>query len=201
MNSKINSCNSKQCKPIKKIYNFKAEKLIRQASDNFIYYRDYKKALKQINQSLKTEQENVKALILKGNILFCIDKDTEALECFNKAINIDPSSVEAYGSKAGTLDILGNQKEALLYCEKALENITLKDKYLLPALFDQQIAILIRMKRYEEAKLVLIRSVKSLSKDEGSYLISCYNDLIDSFCKDRKKKLEMVRKISLRLVN
>src|SRR5690554_6861480 len=99
LNNKIN----------KKIYNLKVEKLVREASDHFVYYKDYETALEQINEALSIEPEHIKALILKGDILFCIDKDKEALEYFDKAINANPYSAEAYGSKAGTLDVLGHQ--------------------------------------------------------------------------------------------
>lgn len=184
----------------KKIYNLKAEKLVREANDNFIYHRDYEVALEQINEVLRIEPDHIKALILKGDILFCVDKDNEALEYFDRAINANPNSAEAYGSKAGTLDVLGHQKEALYCCEKAFENVTLKDRHLLPSLFDQKIAILVRMKKFEEAKEALKKCIKSLPKEDGGYIISCYQDLIESSCKEKKKKLEMMEKMSLKIV-
>lgn len=184
----------------KKIYNLRVEKLVREANDYFVYYRDYETALEQINEALSIEPEHIKALIIKGDILFCIDKDREALEYFDKAINADPFSAEAYGSKAGTLDILGRQTEALQCCEKAFENISFKDKHLLPALYDQKIAILLRMKKYEEARKELKRSVKSLTEEDSCYLVSCYQRLIETSCKEKRRKLEMAEKMSLTVV-
>lgn len=200
MNNTANNVNNINGRGIKTLYNLRVEKLVREASDNFIYYRDCETALKQVNESLDLEPDHIKALILKGDILFCIDKDKEALEYFDKAINANPYSAEAYGSKAGTLDVLGHQKEALHCCEKAFENITLKERHLLPSLYDQKIAILVRMKKFEEAREALKKCVKSLPEEDGTYLASCYQELIEKSCKEKKRKLEKANMMSLKIV-
>jgi len=200
MRNTVNNINADKERAVKRVYNLRVEKLIREANDNFVYYRDYEKALEQVNEVLSIEHDHIKALILKGDILFCIDRDKEALEYFDKAINADPGSAEAYGSKAGTLDILGHQKEALTCCQKALDNISLKDRELLPALYDQKIAILVRMKRFEEARESLKDCMKNLKDEDAGYLVSCYQDLIEASYREKKKKLEKVSKMSLRLV-
>ncbi|MDD3013716.1 MAG: hypothetical protein PHC34_08455 [Candidatus Gastranaerophilales bacterium] len=196
----INNHNDNRESLPKKIYNLRAEKLVREASDTFIYYRDYDLALTLVNEAVRLDPTHVKALILKGDILFCIDKDNEALEYFDMAINADPFCAEAYGSKAGTLDVLGRQTEALNCCEMAFENITLKDRHLLPSLYDQKIAILIRLKRFEEARGALKKCAKRLSEEDGSHLISCYQNIIDASCKEKKRKRELVTKNSMKLV-
>jgi len=173
-------------KPIKKIFNIEAEKLVREASDNFIYFRDYETTLEQLTRVLEIEPEHVKALILKGNIFFCIDRDDEALECFEKALNIDPFSAEAHGSKANTLDVLGKVKEAFACCEKAFKNLTVKDKDLLPSLYDQKIALLIKLKKYEDAKLTLKQCYRYLKTEDSFKIASCYRDIIDTLLKEQK---------------
>jgi len=173
-------------RPIKKIFNIEAERLVREASDNFIYFRDYETTLEQLVRVLEIEPNHVKALILKGNIFFCIDKDDEALECFEKALNIDPFSAEAHGSKANTLDVLGKVKEAFACCEKAFKNITVKDKDLLPSLYDQKIALLIKLKRYEDAKLTLKECYRYLKTEDSFKIASCYRDVIDTLLKEQK---------------
>jgi len=183
-----------------KVFNLRAEKLVREANDTFIYYKDYEIALAQLNEALRLDPENIKALILKGDILFCINKDAEALEYFDLAINADPYCAEAYGSKAGTLDVLGKQIEALANCEMAFENITLKNRHILPSLFDQKIAILIRMKKFEEARKVLRNCTKKLSEEDTRYLTSCYRKIIETSCNESKRKREQAAKISMTLV-
>ncbi len=200
---KNNNCSHKEVddKPRKKVFNLRVEKLIREANDNFLYFRDYLSAMEQVNEILEIDECYVRALILKGDLLFCVDKEKEALECFEKAINYDPFCSQAYGSKAGTLDVLGRHEEALSCCEKAFENITLKDRELLPSLYEQKIAILLELKRYEEADEVLKRSSKILSKEDYNYLISCYRNLIDSSCKERKRKLKLAKEMALQVVS
>lgn len=173
-------------RPIKKIFNIESEKLVREASDNFIYFRDYETTLEQLNKVLEIEPEHVKALTLKGNIFFCIDRDNEALECFEKALSIDPFSAEAYGSKANTLDVLGKVKEAFACCEKAFKNLTVKDKDLLPSLYDQKIALLIKLKRYEDAKITLKECYRYLKTEDSFKIAVCYRDIISTLLKEQK---------------
>jgi tetratricopeptide (TPR) repeat protein len=188
-------------KPRKKIFNLRVEKLIREAGDNFLYFRDYLSAMEQVNEILKIDECYVRALILKGDLLFCIDKEKEALEYFEKAIYFDPYCSQAYGSKASTLDVLGRHEEALSCCQKAFENITLKDRELLPSLYEQKITILLELKRYEEAKEALRKSSKLISKEDYNYLISCYRNLIDSSCKERKRKLKLAKEMAMQVVS
>lgn len=170
----------------KKIFNLEAERLVREASDNFIYFRDYETSVKQLQRVLEIEPDHVKALILQGNILFCTDKDNEALECFEKALSIDPFSAEAHSSKANTLDVTGKVKEAYACCEKAFKNLTAKDKELLPSLYDHKITLLIKLKKYEEAKLTLKKCYKYLKDEDCFKIASSYRDIINSLLKEQK---------------
>ena len=182
----LSNNNDVKLRPVKKIFNIEAEKLVREASDNFIYFRDYEKTLEQLTRVLEIEPNHVKALILKGNIFFCIDKDNEALECFEKALSLDPFSAEAHGSKANTLDVLGKVKEAFACCEKAFKNITVKDKDLLPSLYDQKIALLIKLKKYEDAKQTLKQCYRYLKTEDSFKIASCYRDIIDTLLKEQR---------------
>ncbi|MEI8389639.1 MAG: tetratricopeptide repeat protein [bacterium] len=182
----LSNNNDVKLRPVKKIFNIEAEKLVREASDNFIYFRDYEKTIEQLTRVLEIEPNHVKALILKGNIFFCIDKDNEALECFEKALSLDPFSAEAHGSKANTLDVLGKVKEAFACCEKAFKNITAKDKDLLPSLYDQKIALLIKLKKYEDAKQTLKQCYRYLKTEDSFKIASCYRDIIDTLLKEQR---------------
>ena len=182
----LSNNNDIKLRPVKKIFNIEAEKLVREASDNFIYFRDYEKTIEQLTRVLEIEPNHVKALILKGNIFFCIDKDNEALECFEKALSLDPFSAEAHGSKANTLDVLGKVKEAFACCEKAFKNITAKDKDLLPSLYDQKIALLIKLKKYEDAKQTLKQCYRYLKTEDSFKIASCYRDIIDTLLREQR---------------
>lgn len=184
----------------KKIFNLKAEKLIREASDNFVYFKDYKKALKQINEVINIDTNHTKAHLLKGDILLVLDKDEEALNAYEQAILTSPKCAQAYGSKASVLDMLGRIKEALAYSSLAFEYIVKSDRELLTSLYDQKISLLCRLKRFEDAKALLSKATNELCKDDSMYLISCYQGLIEESYKEKRRKHELVSKMSLRLV-
>jgi len=184
----------------KKIYYIKAEKLIREAADNFIYFKDYEMALKQADEVLELDPANTKAFVLKGSIFFCIEEMDEAFDCFEKALEIDPHSAETYSLKANVLDIKGYSKEALDSCGKAFRNLRKCDKELLTSLYDQKISILIKLKKYEEAKHTLKESYKHLGEEDSSYIASCYRDVIDKLHKEKKRKKTIALK-RLKLVH
>lgn len=183
-----------------KIANIYVEKLIREASDNFSYNRNYDLALEQVNQILGVDPNNVKALILKGDILFCMDEDTKALEYFERAIQADPFCPEAYGSKAGVLDVLGEYKESLANCDKAFKLVSPKDKFLLPSLYDQKLTLLIRLRRFEEAQRIVIKAINTLPEDDANYIRGCYKSMIDCSYRLKKRKLAQVEKLSLKVI-
>lgn len=194
------NCANIQNKSDKKIFNLLAEKLVREADDNFIYFKDYETAMSQVNEVLRIEPDHPKALILKGNLMLYIDKDHEALKCFEQAIDADPQSAEAYGSKAGMLDLFGKQKEALQFCEKAFQHVSMRDRDLVISLYDQKISILLKMKKFKEAGMVLNQSFQSLPEEGIDYLASSYQKLIDVAHKEKLRKRKMASKLSLRLV-
>ena len=79
------------------------------------------KALKKIERVLDFSPNHVEALIIKGRILFQLDRLSSAMECFNKAILIDPKCAEGYIERARYLyGIKQENKKALLEVRKAL---------------------------------------------------------------------------------
>ncbi len=194
-----NNKNNENKKTAKKLYNLRAEKLLRAANDCFVYLKDYEMALTQLEETIKLDPGNPKAYILKGTIFFCLDELQTALECFEKALETDPFSVEAHSLKANVLDINGNLKEALDSCDKAFINVTEKSCELLTSLYDQKIAILIRSKKYREARETLRQCYNYLKEEDSLYLSSCYSEMIDSLHKKRERKRQLASE-RLRLV-
>jgi len=194
-----NNKNLKDKQSYKKIYNLRAEKLIRAANDCFVYFKDYEMALSHIREVVELDPQNTRAYILKGTIFFCLDELQTALACFEKALEIDPFSVEAHSLKANVLDINGNLKEALASCDRAFINVTERDSELLTALFDQKIAILIKSKKYREARETLKQCYRCLNEDDSLYIASCYKEIIESLHKKRQRKQKLASQ-RLRLI-
>lgn len=198
LNTNADNQNNENKKSPKKIYNLQAEKLIRSANDSFIYFKDYEMALMQAQQALELDPGNTKAFLLKGTVFFCLDELDTALEYFEKALEADPHCVEAYSLKANILDIKGDLKEALAFCNKAFVSVTRKNCDILTSLFDQKLAILIKSKKYREARATLKQCYNFLKEEDSSYLSSCYRDIIDNlYAKREKKRLVAVQRLQL----
>ena len=140
---------------LSKVLNFSAERYLKSAGDLFIYEGDYESALNMVDKTLEIEPQDVRALVLRGDILYCLNRDQEALDTFNTALSINPDSVEALISRAGVLDVLGKYREALECCNRAFEQIRPYQNFLLPSLYDQNIVLLLRLKKYRQASLLL----------------------------------------------
>ncbi len=185
---------------LKKVLNFSAERYLKTAGDLFIYHSDYHGALELVEKALETEPNDTRALVLYGDILFCLNRDGEALKALNKAIGLNPQMAEAYISKAGVLEVMGKCREALQCCRQALQLINRSKQYLLPSLFDQQIILLIRLKRFREAQQVLEKANDYLEDEDLDYLMSSYKSLLEQFCQKRAQAQAKTIKPNLSIV-
>ncbi len=69
---------------LKNVLNMSAERYLRTAGDLFVYEGDYESALMMVDKTLAIQPEDTRALVLRGDILYCLNKDFEALSVFNK---------------------------------------------------------------------------------------------------------------------
>ena len=171
---------------LKKVLNFSAERYLKTAGDLFIYHSDYAGALEMVDKALTHDETDTRALVLRGDILFCLNQDQEALASFNQALELNEELAEAYISKAGVLEVMGRYREALWCCQRAMTCITEDKSYLYPSLFDQQILLLIRLKRFRHAEQVLKQSSHKHKKKDYEYLSASYRGLIDHLIKNRR---------------
>lgn len=171
----------------KRFFNLQAEKLYRDACESF-YIKNFAKALELLGEVIIHDKTHTKAFLLMGDIKLLEEgSEYEALEAYDKAIISDPTSTQAYGSKAYVLDILGRYEEAFENCEKAFEYFNKKDNDQLCSLYDQKISLLCSMRKFEEAGKVLAEAEKLLSEDNGNYLRSCYFQKIAMSKKEKQK--------------
>ncbi len=191
----------KQFKIFSKILSFNAERYLRTAGDLFIYQGDYESALVMVEKTLEIQPGDTRALVLRGDILFCLNRDMEALQTFNQVLKLDERCVEAHISRAGVLDVLGRQREALESCNRAFELIQKHHDYLLPSLFDQKLALLVRLKKYREANRLLQDALNRLNADEYGYLATSYFPIIERYCRNRTQTKERAERLSLRVVS
>ena len=83
---------------------------------------DNKSALKVCNHALKSHDSDDTLYRNKGNILYALDKPEEAIEAFEKALDLNPYVVDTWVNKGTVLwKAMGNREEALAAFDKALE--------------------------------------------------------------------------------
>ncbi len=185
---------------LSKVLNFSAERYLKTAGDLFIYEGDYESALGMVEKTLEIEPQDMRALVLRGDILYCLNRDEEAMETFNLALSIDPDSVEALISSAGVMDVLGKYREALECCNRAFQRIQPYQNFLLPSLYDQNIVLLLRLKKYRQAQLLLRNSESRLGKEDYIYLLSSYSHILDRLSQNRQKARNKARNLNMALL-
>jgi tetratricopeptide (TPR) repeat protein len=183
-----------------KVLNMSAERYLKTAGDLFIYEGDYVSALLMVEKTLEIEPSDVRALVLRGDILYCLNRDNEALETFNKALSIDPDSVEALISSAGVLDVLGKYREGLESCARAFQQIKPYQAYLLPSLYDQNIVLLLRLKKYRQARYLLRSAEGRLIKEDYQFLLSSYSHILDRLFANRRQACAKARNLKLKVL-
>ena len=183
-----------------KVLNISAERYLKTAGDLFIYDGDYESALKMVNKTLEIEPNELRALVLRGDILYCLNRDSEALETFNKALSIDPNSVEALISSAGVLDVLGKYREGLECCARAFQEIKPHQSYLLPSLYDQNVVLLLRLKKYRQARFLLRSAEGRLSKEDYHFLLGSYSHILDRLFTSRRASCAKARDLNFEVL-
>lgn len=185
---------------INKVLNFSAERYLKTAGDLFIYQGDYESALRMVEKTLEIQPDDVRALVLRGDILYCLNRDLESLQTLNHVLTLAPECIEAHVSRAGVLDVLGKYKDALVACERAFELMQPRYRYLLPGLYDQKIQLLLRMKRYRQARKLLNESSEALPTDEFEYLQISYRTFIENSCRTRQRRKQEAERLSLKVI-
>jgi tetratricopeptide (TPR) repeat protein len=157
-----------------KVVNLSVETALRTAGEVFIYDGDYEMALDLVERTLEVAPQEQRALVLKGDILFCLNRDTEALALFNQALDLTPHCIEALVSKAGVLEVLQRPREAVRCCNEALVLVGDTDHPLLLSIFDQKLQLLVLLKRYREAEKLLVSAKSRLIEREYQFLFHCH---------------------------
>lgn len=183
-----------------KVLNISAERYLKTAGDLFIYEGDYESALAMVEKTLEIEPSDIRALVLRGDILYCLNRDNEALETFNKALSINPNSVEALISSAGVLDVLGKYREGLDCCARAFQQIRPYQAYLLPSLYDQNVVLLLRLKKYRQARFLLRSAEGQLLKEDYQFLLSSYSHILDRLFNNRRQACAKARNLNLEVL-
>ena len=158
----------------KRVFNLKAEKAFREANDLF-YSRNYDRALELLQETVSLDPYHEKAFMLKGDIMLMNEgNEKQALDAYDMALRSNPKNSQALGSKAYVLDILGQYKNALKYCDEAFSCVNNKDMDQLCSLYEQKLSLLCSLEEYDTAQSVLTEAIEKLPEENSDYLKSCF---------------------------
>ncbi len=98
--------------------------------ENIKIFKEVSKDIKKYEEIIAKNPKDVKNIIDKGISYLKIGKTNEALNCLDKALEIDNKSVEAWSQKGNILTSKANYEEALKCIDKALEIDPKNSEYL-----------------------------------------------------------------------
>ena len=154
------------------IINLKSEILFREAEDDFLYFNKIKKAQNKLDKAIELTPFHHKSLVLKGDLLFIKGKTDEAFKLYKRAESVFCNNAKILASIANCLEVKKDYNQALTYCNKAFMFLNEDNCQLSASLFELKTSVLLKLKRYEEAKRFVKDAKYKLSMYEISTLRS-----------------------------
>lgn len=152
------------------IINLKSEILFREAEDCFLYFNETEEAIVKLDEAIKLSPFHHKSLILKGDIYFITGRIDEALNLYKQAEMSSKNNSKILASIATCLESKEDYTNALSYCDKAFVFINEYNCELYVSLYELKSSILLKLKRYEQAKKFIAGAKHNLSFEEISAL-------------------------------
>lgn len=171
------------------ITDVRAERLFREAEDDFFYFNKIDSAIEKIEKALVFSPGMIKALLMRANIAVIEGNIDLALEFYKRAEGFAPQNVKVLAGLANIYEMNNENTKAFEYIEKALNIGVSQYSPLNKALLDLKFTVLIKQKKYLEAQKIINKSRYVLSEEDFRELQS--NNL--SVLKQKlllKKKLE-----------
>ena len=166
----------------------RAEKLFREAEDDFFYFNNFDAAIEKIEKALTFVPKMLKALMMRANIYLLDGNFDDAMKYYELAQEVAPNNPNVLAALANIYELNSQNEKALIYVDKALNALHSKYNPLNKALIDLKITILIKQKKYLQAQLIINQSKSFLSLED-------YRDIYVNNNSILKQKLELQRKI------
>lgn len=148
------------------ILNIDAEKLFREAEDDFFYFHKDRKAINKLTKALELSPCRIKILKLLGDIWFAKGKMDKSFDYYSQGAALKPENPVILASLASVCEALGKYSTALDFTNLALKYMTIEDIRLLAPLSELKISLLVKLQKYTEAKKVLDMTKKRLPAEE-----------------------------------
>ena len=92
-------------------------------ADIFYFQKSYNNAMICCEKSLCINPDNALACNTKGNILYMLGRHKEAIECYNRAIELEPLFIRAWYNKRLASELQLNKSKLRVHCTVPRENI------------------------------------------------------------------------------
>lgn len=174
----------------------RAERLFREAEDDFFYFNKIEAAITKIEKALEYTPNMLKAIIMRANIAFLEGNFEQALDFYQKAESLAPQNTKALSGLANVYEVCNNNTKSLEYINKALCILTSDSAQLKKALIDLKSTVLVKLGKYSEAKRLIDESRYAFSDDD-------FHDLQINNLSTINHKLELrekLKRIKLKLV-
>lgn len=178
------------------ILSINAEKLYREAEDDFFYFNKPKRAEKKLKEALAYTPCQIKVLKFLGDIYFATGKMKKAFDYYAQAAALKPSDSVILASLASVNEVFGNYETALKFVELAFQNLLPADVRLYASLSNLKVSLLLGLQRYSDAKAFLDFAKKRLSFEDSGRLSSVNQNIL-------KKKIalkERMEKLNIKVV-
>lgn len=170
------------------ISDVRAEKLFREAEDDFFYLNDIESAISKIEKALEFAPNVLKIILMRANMALIEGELEKALEFYKRAELIAPKNEKVLAALANIYEICSDYDKSLEYIDRALANLNLKFSPLRTALIDLKSNIYMKQKKYSEAsKVIDVAKYSMITPD--------FRELSASNIAAIKRKLEIQKKI------
>ena len=148
------------------IFNINAERKYREAEDYFFYFDRADLALKLLKSALKLSATHVKSMKLIADIYYSNGKIKKAFDYYSQAAALQPCDVSVLSSLAVVCEALNKNENALDFINLAFEHYSSKNIKIYSQMCDLKFLLLLKMKKYSEAKKFFDKINKTIPYDE-----------------------------------
>ena len=171
------------------ILDIRSERLFREAEDDVFFFYDFDSALEKLNLAIEYTPAFTKALLLKADILVIKGEFDLALNIYHFVLEFGLKNAKVYASIANCYELLQDYEKALIFIEKSFAQEVKPFGELYKFLYDLKVSILVRTRKYYQARL-------EIDKSRYNLFFKDYLELKQSkkiFSKHKRNRIKLIK--------
>ena len=157
------------------VLNIDTERFFREAEDYFYYFDRQDLAIKNLKAAIKLSPTHIRCIKFLGDIYYAGGNMKKAFEYYSQAAALQPESTMILSSLAVVCDAMQNFQNALDFINLAFKYYTIKDIKIYAQMCDLKFSLLIKLRKYNEAKKYLDK-IKKVLPFEDAKIVSISNN-------------------------